>query len=158
MPIAVKQYSLLDYSLSIYPHGSNSENALNIPIGGLGRYLGSIKFSKSTENVSKTVDATGSGVFSYTNDHSGTVDIEISQVSEQISTIITQIAEKYNDGTNYFGTNVLLDIVMSKNNTPIIEATNCMLVKMPDLVIANEPATRTFSFLSMEIKEKAFTY
>lgn len=159
--MTVKQYSLLDYSLSITLRSSTSadatETVFNVPIGGAGNYLGSIKFTKSTDNVSKFVDATGAGVFAFTNDHSGTVDIEISQVSDAIADIITQLADKYH-GDKGFWRDALIDIVMNKGTQPVIEATNCMLVKMPDFVVANEPAQRTFSFLAMEIQEMKFNY
>jgi len=160
MAVTVKQFSLLDYSLSITLKTFANETTgtkLNIPIGGSGKYLGSIKFAKSTENISKTVDATGAGVFAFTNDHSGTVDIEISQVSDAIGQIINNLSNKYHtDGT---WKNAIVDIVMSKGDGgTVIEATNCMLVKMPDLEIGSEVATRTFSFLAMEIKEKSFVY
>ena len=159
MPVTVKQYSLLDYSLSITLKTSASAltgTKLNIPIGGSGKYLGSIKFVKSTDNISKTVDATGAGVFAFTNDHSGQVDIEISQVSDAIRQIINNLANKYH--TDGAWKNSLVDIVMSKGSTKVIEATNCMLVKMPDFEVGSEVAQRTFSFLAMEIKETAFTY
>lgn len=168
MPITVKQYSLLDYSLAITlkkdpisTEGTvgtveaNEESKFNIPIGGSGKYLGSIKFMKSTDNISKVVDATGAGIFAFTNDHSGTVEIEISQLSDTIAQIINQLADRYHNG---FWKDTVVDIVMSKGSTEIIEATNCMLVKMPDFAVADQPERRTFSFLAMEIKEKAFSY
>lgn len=169
MAVSVKQYSLLDYTLAITLKSattvadgleqvtSNDVTKYNIPIGGAGRYLGSIKFTKSTDNISKIVDATGMGVFAFTNDHSGQVDIEISQVSDQIKTIINQLASKYHSDA---WKDTLVDIVMSKAGSgEVIEATDCMLVRMPDLVVADQPERRTFSFLAMEIREKEnFTY
>lgn len=165
MPVTVKQYSLLDYSLSITLRTTPTDltgleqdtltSRYNVPIGGSGKYLGSIKFTKSTDNIGKTVDATGAGVYSFTNDHSGSVDIEISQVSDTIAQIINNLAEKYHTGA---WRDTMVDIVMSKGSTKVIEATSCMLVKMPDFAVANEVAPRTFSFLAMEIKETAFVY
>jgi hypothetical protein len=157
--ISVKQFSLLDYTLSIYAKSTDGRTrgrSLNIPIGGSGKYLGSIKFTKSTDNVSKTVDATGAGVFGFTNDHSGTVDIEISQVSDAIKQILFRLANSYHNNN---WKNTMVDIVMFKGSgTKVIEATNCMLVRMPDLEVASEVATRTFSFVAMEIKEAITTY
>lgn len=158
--MTMKQYSLLDYTISITLKKSTTDSGtkLNIPIGGAGNYLGSIKFAKDTDRITKTVDATGAGVFSFSNDHSGTVDIEITQVSDAVNEIIKTVFNKYITGNDSWK-ETILDITLYKGTTqPIIEATNCMLVKMPDLEIGNEVATRTFSFVAMEIHEKAFTY
>lgn len=150
----VKQYSLLDFSLSI----TFKKNRYNIPIGGVGSYLGSIKVAKATDNITKTVDATGSGVFAYSHDHSGTVDIEISQVSNKVATIINRAMKWYHSETNGDWKNGLLDIVIMKNGRKVLDATSCMLTKMPDLEIGNEVAMRTFSFQAIEIREYAVTY
>lgn len=165
--ISVKQYSLLDYTLSVIikeaPGADANALEVDIPIGGAGKYLGSITVTKSTDNVTKTVDATGAGVFSFSNDHSGTVDIEISQVSDVVGEIIKKIVDKYYQDYDTAGIETdwkrtVLDIVISKNDQKVVEATDCMLVKMPDLGIGNEVATRTFSFIAMEIRETGFTY
>lgn len=159
MAVTVKQYSLLDYSLSITLKQSTTATtgtSLNIPIGGAGKYLGSIKFTKSTDNITKTVDATGAGVFSFSNDHSGQVEITISQVSDAINSIITNISEKYHSDGSW--KNALVDIIMTKGSKTVIEATNCMLVKMPDFSVENEVGTRSFMLLAMEIRETGFIY
>jgi len=152
----VKQYSLLDFSLSI--DSKVDGITYNVPIGGIGSYLGSIKVAKSTDNVSKTVDATGSGIFAYTHDHSGTVDIEISQVSEKVGQIINKIIDYYHSETQGDWKKGLIDITISKNNVAYLVATDCMLTKMPDLEMGAEAGMRTFSFASIEIKEKGLVY
>jgi len=152
--MSVKQYSLLDFSLSITFKGSR----YNIPIGGIGSYLGSIKVSKSTDNVTKTVDATGSGVYAYSHDHSGTVDIEISQVSEQVGTIIKKIMNYYHSQTNGDWKKGIVGISLMKNGSKVIDATDCMLTKMPDFEASAEPGTRVFIFASIEIREFAIKY
>lgn len=161
--VSVKQYSLLDYNLSILLKSSAdvvTGTLINIPIGGLGKYLGSITVAKDTANISKTVDATGAGVFSYTHDHSGTISIEISQLSDAVSSILSNIHEKYtglSQGTSDYKT-AILDITIKKGTTDVISATNCMLTKMPDLTLEAEAGTRTFEFLAMEIKEHSIRY
>jgi hypothetical protein len=161
--VSVKQYSLLDYNLSVLLKESTdvlTGTLINIPIGGLGKYLGSITVTKDTANISKTVDATGAGVFSYTHDHSGTISIEISQLSDAVSSILSNIHEKYtglSEGTSKYKS-AILDITIKKGNSDVISATNCMLTKMPDLTLEAEAGSRTFEFLAMEIKEHSLTY
>lgn len=164
--VTVKQYSLLDFTVSVIikeAPGVDAGLEVDIPIGGAGKYLGSITVTKSTDNVTKTVDATGAGVFSFSNDHSGTVDVEISQVSDVVANIIDKIINNYyqdyeQQGVETDWKRTVLDIVISKGSQKVVEATDCMLVKMPDLSIGNEVATRTFSFIAMEIRETGFTY
>lgn len=162
--VTVKQYSLLDYSVSVTLKESVSTltgTVLNIPIGGVGKYLGSISIAKEVDNISKAVDATGAGVFSYTHNHSGTVTVEISQLSDAVREILSKIHANYSgvsaeDPSKY--KTAVLDITISKNTIPVLVATNCMLTKMPDLTLEAEAGTRTFEFLAMEIKEEAILY
>lgn len=162
--VTVKQYSLLDYSISVTLKESldtTTGTVLNIPIGGVGKYLGSISIAKETENISKAVDATGAGVYSYTHNHSGTITVEISQLSDAVREILANIHAKYSGvsaGAPALYKSAILDITISKSNDQVIVATNCMLTKMPDLTLEAEAGTRTFEFLAMEIKEEGLTY
>lgn len=162
--VTVKQYSLLDYSVSVTLKESvdvDTGTVLNIPIGGVGKYLGSISIAKEVENISKAVDATGAGVYSYTHNHSGTVTVEISQLSDAVREILASVHAKYSGVSKEqpaLYKKAVLDITISKGNDPVIVATNCMLTKMPDLTLEAEAGTRTFEFLAMEIKEEQLTY
>ena len=164
MAITVKQYSLLDYSISVTLKesvGRDSGVVINIPVGGVGKYLGSISIAKEVDNISKAVDATGAGVYSYTHNHSGTITIEISQLSDVVREILANIHAKYSGvsaGAPALYKEAILDITISKNTTQVLVATDCMLTKMPDLTLEAEAGTRTFEFLAMEIKEEAITY
>ena len=150
----VKQYSLLDFSISI----TFKKKTYNIPLGGFGSYLGNISISKNTDNISTTVDSTGSGVFSFSADNSGTIEIEITQVSDKISQIIQNMQNYYQSTVSGDWKNALVDITIHKNAIPIIEATNCMLVKMPDWTAGPEVSTRTYSFSAIEIREMPVVY
>jgi len=152
--MSVKQYSLLDFALSI----TFKKREYDIPVGGIGSYLGSIKVAKATDNISKTVDATGSGIFAYNHDHSGTIDIEISQVSTKVGEIINQVMEYYQSETEGKWKEALISIVIKKNGKKVIDAPDCMLTKMPDLDISPEAGMRVFSFAAIKIREFAITY
>ena len=151
--MSVKQYSLLDYTMTITSKSTGI--TYNIGIGGIGSYLGSITVAKSTDQITKTVDATGSGVFSYSHDHSGTIDIEVSQVSNTVNQIIENIMNYYYSETQGDYKKGLVDIEIFRNGVKAVDATGCMLSKMPDLAIGSEVAMRTFSFLAIEIREHA---
>lgn len=144
-----KQFSLLDFSISI----TWKNVRYNLPMGGAGSYLGSISVTKSTDNITTTVDATGSGVFNFSADHSGTVEIELSQVSDKINEIINKMANYYHSQRAGDWKNALVDITISKNGVALVDATSCMLTKMPDLSIQPEVQNRTFTFSAIEIRE-----
>lgn len=150
-----KLYSLLDYSVSIQFKGQT--NAIKIPLGGMGSYLGSISISKANANITKTVDATGSGIFSYSADNSGSITVELSYLSIKVQEIINRIISRYysNNGTDWKKT--LLDITISKNNQVIIEATDAMLEGTPELSLSSEVGMRSFVFQCIEIKEHTAT-
>lgn len=150
-----KLYSLLDYSVSIQFKGQT--NAIKIPLGGMGSYLGSIGISKESANITKTVDATGSGIFSYSANNSGTITVELSYLSIKVQELINRIISRYysNNGTDWKKT--LLDITISKNNQVIIEATDAMLEGTPELSLSAEVGMRSFVFQCIEIKEHTAT-
>ena len=149
--MAVKLYSLLEYTVSV--KFKTQPNAINIPLGGMGSYLANISISKENPNIAKTVDATGSGIFSYSANNSGTLTVELSYLSIKVQELINRIVSRYYsvNGTDWKKT--LLDITISKNNQVIIEATDCMLEGLPELTLGAEVGNRTFVFQCIEIKE-----
>lgn len=147
-----KQYSLLDYTISLTFQG----NQYNIPLGGPKSFLGSISISKATDNITKVMDATGSGGYSFSADNSGTIDIELSMVSDKVSEILERIVDNYHNITSSAAwKDTILDITIMRaiDNKPVVTGTSCMLTKMPDLEIGPEIQNRTFSFVSLEIRE-----
>jgi hypothetical protein len=151
----VKLYSLLEYTVSI--KFKNVPNAVSIPLGGMGSYIGSIAFTKDAPNITKTVDTTGSGIFSFSANNSGTVTVEISYLSVKVQEMINRIIARYYSANGTDWKTTLLDITISKNNETIIEATNCMLQGLPDLTLGAEVGMRTFVFQAIEIKEHTAT-
>lgn len=153
--MAVKLYSLLEYTVSV--KFKKQSNAVNIPLGGMGSYLGSITTSKEKPNIQKTVDDTGSGIFSYSANNSGTLTVELSYLSVKVQELINRIVSRYYavNGTEWKQT--LLDITISKNNEVVVEATDCMLEGLPELQIGPEAAKRSFVFQCIEIKEHTST-
>ena len=150
-----KFYSLLDYAVSI--KFKNQSSAVNIPLGGVGSYLGSISISKETANITKTVDATGSGVFSYSANNSGTITVELNFLSIKVQELVNRIISRYFAANGNKWKETVLDITISKNNEVVIEATDCMLEGAPELSLGAEVANRSFVFQCIEIKEHTTT-
>lgn len=150
-----KLYSLLEYSVSV--QFKNQANAVNIPMGGMGSYLGSISVTKDAPNITKTVDATGSGIFSYSANNSGTITVELNFLSVKVQELINRIISRYysTNGTEWKKT--LLDITISKNNQVVLEATDCMLEGTPELNLSADVPNRSFVFQCIEIKEHTAT-
>lgn len=153
--MAVKLYSLLEYSVSV--KFKNQANAVNIPLGGMGSYLGSISISKDSPNITKTVDATGSGIFSFSANNSGTITVELSYLSIKVQELLNRIISRYYASNGLEWKKTLLDIVITKNNEAVIEATDCMLEGTPELSIGPEAAMRSFVFQAITIKEHTAT-
>lgn len=151
----VKLYSLLEFTVSV--KFKNQPTAVNIPLGGYGSYLGSISISKEAPNITKNVDTTGSGIFSYSANNSGTITVELSFLSIKVQELINRIISRYYsvNGTDWKDT--LLDITISKNNQVVIEATDCMLEGTPELTLGSDVANRSFVFQAVEIKEHTTT-
>lgn len=151
----VKLYSLLEYTVSV--KFKSQPNAINIPLGGMGSYLGSISIAKENANIQKSVDVTGSGIFSYSANNSGTLTVELSYLSVKVQELINRIVSRYHATNGSDWKNTLLDITISKNNRVILEATDCMLEGLPELTLGAEVAKRNFVFQCIEIKEHTAT-
>lgn len=148
----VKQYSLLDYAISI-KSSDIIGGSIDIPIGGRGSYLGSVTVSRNTANITSEVDATGSGVFSFSADNSGTLTFNLSYVSDTAMTIINSIVSKYRDPDTQAWKTAMVDIVISNAQGPVITAKSCMLQGSEDLNLSPEVPRRDFVFLAMDIDE-----
>lgn len=155
MASRVKLYSLLEYTVSI--KFKNQPNAISIPMGGMGSYLATISVSKDAPNITKTVDATGSGSFSYSANNSGTLTVEVSYLSVKVQELLNRIISRYYATNGQEWKNVILDITISRNNEVVVEATDCMLEGAPDLSLGAEIANRSFVFQCIEIKEHTAT-
>jgi len=156
--MASKTYSLLDYSISITKNDSVSANTTipDITFGGYGNYLGSITVSRDIEHVTKTVDASGAGVFNFVNDKSGSISIEISQVSNEIAELI-EVINGYVSSETYTYKNRIYDITISRTGDSdfSITGTYCMIAGVPEMRFNRDVSTYTWKFICMEIDYKA---
>ena len=141
-----KRYSLADHTISI----ESSNSAFRVKLGGTGSFLGGIGVTWDADIWSKEMDPTGSGVLNKSYDRSGEVKLTINQMSDQVQTF-EEIMKSYfsEQSTNL---NPVFGITISSAvNGVIVDATHCVLKKLPDWEAGESAATREFVFISMEM-------
>ena len=166
----VKTFSLLDHTVSfalsnksnLFFKEANGTMSNSMSLNALGSFLGKISVTKDEPNITKTADATGGVVFSYSHNHSGKCEFEFSYVSEYVLKLLTALYDKYvgsNAPENW--RKVMLDITISAKSSPtdptvdtgiVAWCSGCYLEKMPDLEIGSDVGTRTFSFLVADVQ------
>ena len=141
-----KRYSLADHTVSI----KSSNSTFKLTLGGTGSFLGGIGVTWDADIWSKEMDPTGSGVLNKSYDRSGEIKVTINQMSEQVKTF-ERIMKSY--FTNVaLETNPVFDITISSAvNGMLVEATYCVLKKLPDWEAGESAATREFTFIAMEM-------
>lgn len=151
----VKHYSLLDYIIVIT---TVSGQGLTVTLGGSQSYLGRVTVQREKANITKTTDVTGSTVYSFSNDHSGTVSLELSFVSTALDSLLKLIREKYlEQPTAWKDATFNIDITRSgSSSAPVVSLMGCMLSKYPDWEVSAEVGTRTYEFLVAQIEERTF--
>lgn len=148
--MAVKKYSLLDYTVTLGIDGTSE----SISLGGKGSFLGSISVERDTPNITKTVDATGSGVYAFSADNSGTITFNLTYISNAANEIMNKLVGKYHaTNVNAWKDNSSLTITIMKDDRPVIVAKHCMFAGLDSLELGPEVPTRNYPFLAMEISE-----
>lgn len=150
----IKHYSFLDYTATIK---SSRGTGLSVKLGGSQSYLGKISVSQENNNITKITDVTGSTVYGYSNDHSGSVTFEISFAAEAFENLLAFVRQKYiEDPTNWKDATFAIDIYKAGNSTqPIVSCMGCMLKKRPDWEVTKDVGTRTYEFYVAQIEERA---
>lgn len=125
------RYSLSDYILSItnLPTSLGLENN-SISVGGEGSYLNSIAAENTGNMFSTSGDATGSWVHNKSLDRTGTITIDINQMSPQIANLVQILTVFYNvdDDRNTDGMTISL---LDRNMKHVFDAKDCFVQKIP---------------------------
>lgn len=154
-------YSLLDYTATIklVKDTTNNDAIFKVELGGSQSYMGSIKVSRDKENVTRTTDATGSTVYSFSNSHAGSVEFELSFVSTAMDALIKMVTTTYlNSPANWKNATFNIDIARAGySSQPIISLMGCMLKKIPDWEVSGEPGMRPYEFEVAQIEERTIT-
>lgn len=152
--ISVKHYSLLDYVATIKPTDPNL--AIVAVLGGSQSYLGRITVEQDVDNITKTTDATGSTVYSFSNDLSGTISFEISFVAGAVETLLSFVKSRYNNNPNLWKeATFTIDITKAgEAGQPVISCMHCMLKKRPNWSVEKDVGMRTYEFFVARIEER----
>lgn len=141
------RYSLSDYILSVTLPSTLAATVLGSPnetlsIGGEQSYVGGITVSFSKNTWETTGDYTGSYVHVLNKDRTGTIQIDINQVSDAVTRLI-RIFELYYSG-NYDG--CTLSVTDATDNKEVCRAESCLIQKIPDQQMSESPQDQQWVF------------
>lgn len=137
------RYSLSDYILAIanLPAKLGLENN-TISVGGTESYLNSVSAENTTNMWSTEGDATGSWVHNKSLDRTGTVTIDINQMSPQIANLV-QILNAFYDSESDNVTGMKL-VLQDRNMKNVFEANDCYIQKIPSQAFGQTAATQSW--------------
>ena len=136
------QYSLADYILSIKPNDATLAQIFQkVDIGGEGSPVGSINVSLNSNLWSTTGFATGAWIHSKNLDRTGTIAINISQLSDNVAKF-KQLVNVYYTG-NYGG--LTMSLIDSDGNE-VCSAVDCRPVQIPAQDFSTTAQMQSWSF------------
>jgi len=146
-------YSLSNYKLAIqlpeeFAAKVGLENNNTISIGGEGSYLDTLSYSYNSDMYSTKADATGSYVHDKNLDKSGTITINIHQMSPQIALFIKIVNLYYQSGNDYEGLQLSLKDLMGQE---VMAAESCFFTKIPDQSFGQESDNQSWNITSGRI-------
>lgn len=146
------RYSLADHVVTFTAiQGANSGTDLfTFEIGGQGSFLGSLNISWNADTWSQQMDATGSGSYSKNYDRSGTITLSLNQVSEK-TILMDRLFQSYHLSDS---DDIVYKVTISRGSKTLVEASYCVLKKLPEYVAEEEAGVRAYEFLSMLIDPK----
>ena len=156
------RYALADYQITVsIPTGGGEYNRIlqmagltggtSITIGGdgegegkYGSFVGSINVKRNKELWTTDGDATGSWVHNKNLDRTGTIDVELTQVSDQIVQLayLCSAYESVSDAVE----GLHLEVKNTASGSKIVDAIDCYITKIPDHPFQDTAQKLTFSF------------
>lgn len=139
------KYSLADYILTItLPADLASQFGTDtISVGGEGSYLGSIVLGFNSNIWETEGDATGSWVHNRNLDRTGTVDVTLNMLSDNVAKFIRVCNLYYNSETITDG---LTMTVSTLSGTNIANCLDCFITKIPNQEFEEKAKTQSWSF------------
>ena len=163
--MATNRYSLADYILTLkIPNNASIPESLRnksfsiggpgIENGGKGSFLGQISISRNVDAWSTEGDATGSWVHNKNNDKTGSCEVRIRQVSDDVVRLanIAQIYESIQD--NVEGLTITITSAFSNSisgSDVIVTCNDCYIQKIADLEFAAEAQEQAWTFTCGQI-------
>lgn len=153
--MATNRYALSDYELQItFPSAPNGEQRLpDLCIGGPGQngyegsFLGSIKVTRNNNLWDTDGDPTGSWVHSKNLNRTGTVELDIRQVSDDVLKF-AYICSFYESNEQDTLGGCTIRIVNSYNGLAVAECLDCYITKVPDQNYGASAETQAWTFTS----------
>lgn len=156
----VHRYSLADYQLTLgIPQDVARKLGLSAPNGGQysfsiggpgengeGSFVGQISVSRTNSLWETEGDATGSWVHNKNLNRTGTIELQIKQISDQVVELaqLCDIYESIQEGVE----GITLTVSSSGEDTgsPIATGIDCYIQKQADLTLAPTAGTLTWTF------------
>lgn len=155
----MKRYSLADYILSVKVpdelrviFGADSTDETNsldnvISIGGNGSYVGQIQISLKEAMWSTNGDHTGSWVHNKNLNKTGTLEVQLNQVSDQIKVLIRLYETYYSSDTITEGLTITVNkAVGGGNQETVCTCTDCYIQEIPNQSFGDNAATQDWIF------------
>ena len=136
-------YSLANYKMTITSSDANLVSVFgeSMTIGGNGSQVGSFSVSPNESIHSKQTYATGGYVFSKNYDRSGTISVNLNQLSDEVGKFKNLVKLYY--GGDY-GT---LTIVLTNNeNEKVVECIDCLPQGIPTQSFGDSASAQTWTF------------
>ena len=162
--MSVNRYSLADYSVTFsFPSniqvGDGFVTLKSFSIGGPGNasqpgsFVGEIKVTRAKEMFTTEGDVTGSYVHSRNLDKTGTIEIQLRQVSSQILDLL-KACKTYETATGIKGVQGMTITInapmgeydVQRSSLIISKCTDCFPTKVPDQVFSDTAQMQTWTF------------
>lgn len=150
----INRYSLAEYTMKVTVPADVTGSEVVLTFGGpgenqLGSFIGQITVARNNDTWSTEGDATGSWVHNKSLNRTGTISLQVRQVSDDIIRLIT-LARLYENSDPETG--CLIDIY--RGTTPVEQGIDCYLVKVPDQVKGDTAEMQTWQWTCGKIEFK----
>lgn len=162
----IHQYSLADHQLtiglseivarSLGLRDSYGNLLTNFTIGGPGEngegsFVGQIVVKRNKDLFTTTADATGSWVHDKSLDRTGTIEVNINQISDDI-VLLSQLCQIFESlQTNMPGLELTISSTASGTSTTIATGRDGYIQKLPDVTFAESAQPLTWIFTCGQI-------
>lgn len=151
------KYSLTDYTVTINVPAIGNIPQQTISIGGMGdngegSCVGEISVTRNTNLFETEGDPTGSWVHNKNLDKTGTVTINLRQVSDYVIKLITICSAYETVQTRSSGLTITITPHFADDvNTQFVECNDCYIQKVPDQIFAATAAEQSWVFTCGQI-------
>lgn len=149
----INRYSLADYTMAVkVPTAVIGGEIESLKFGGTGNnqsgsFIGQITVTRNVDTWSTEGDATGSWVHNKSLNKTGTVSLQIRQISDDIIKLIT-LARLYENSDPEEG----CLITIYRGDKIIETCTDCYLTKVPDQVMGDTAEMQTWQWTCGKIE------